>query len=233
MIKEVIYKMLYALFPRRCELCGSIVALDICRCDNCLNLPQIKGDVCSSCGCAKSDCNCKKHKNEYKAIIAPYYYKDYAVCCVHRFKFNDYPELSVAMAKDIAHCVKERYNDIDFDCVTYVPLSKKRFKKRGYNQSQLLAESIGSEIGVEVKNLLYKVFDNKSQRTQSHRERKVNVYGAYDLIDNVDVADKTILLIDDVKTTGSTLNECAKMLKIYGAKSVYCATFAITMHNKK
>ena len=233
MIKQAINKLLYAVFPRRCELCGNIVALDIQRCDECLNLPKIIGDVCKSCGSAKADCNCKKNKNEYKQIVAPYYYKDYTVCCVHRFKFNDYQELCVAMGNDITACVNERYQDIDFDCVTCVPLSKKRLKKRGYNQAQLLAQQISKQTGIEYKDLLYKRFDNKSQRTQSQRERKVNVYGAYDLIDGVDVTDKTILLIDDVKTTGSTLNECAKMLKIYGASQVYCAAFAITKYNKK
>lgn len=232
MIKEAVYKLLYAVFPRRCELCGNVVALDIKRCDDCLNLPKIEGDVCIHCGCAKADCICKKHKHEYKRIVAPYYYQDYTVCCVHRFKFNGFQELATAMGKDIAECVNKSYADIDFDYVTFIPLSKKRFKKRGYNQAQLLAEQIGKELNIELKPLLYKVFDNKSQRTQSHKQRKVNVYGVYDLLDNVDVTSKTILIVDDVKTTGSTLNECAKMLNIYGADKVYAATFAITKHKK-
>lgn len=232
MIKEALYKLSYALFPRRCEICGEVVEFDKNRCENCESLDMITGDICEYCGHKKEDCSCKKHKMEYKSIVAPYYYNNKLFVALHRFKFNNFYELSKGMGKEIARCVIDRYSDVNFDCVTYIPLSKKRQRKRGYNQAELLARVVSKNIGVPVENLLYKVFDNKAQRTQSAKQRKVNVYGAFDLFDNVDVTDKTILLIDDVKTTGSTLNECAKMLKIYGCKEVYAASFAITMNEK-
>lgn len=73
----------------------------------------------------------------------------------------------------------------------------------------------------------------KSQKSLSARERKVNVYGAFDVKDKEIVIGKNILLIDDLKTTGSTLNECAKMLNIYGASGVWSATIAIAPEKKK
>ncbi|EKC70523.1 phosphoribosyltransferase, partial [human gut metagenome] len=76
--------------------------------------------------------------------------------------------------------------------------------------------------------MLIKVRKTKSQKSLSARERKVNVYGAFDVKDKKIVKGKNILLIDDLKTTGSTLNECAKMLNIYGASGVWSATIAIT-----
>ncbi|MCD7796675.1 MAG: hypothetical protein LUG95_03415 [Clostridiales bacterium] len=84
-----------------------------------------------------------------------------------------------------------------------------------------------------MKPLLVKVEHTKPQKKLSARRRKVNLYGAFDVIDKEYVEGKTILLIDDVKTTGSTLNECTKMLKIYGAKAVYCATLAIVEPKSK
>ena len=76
-------------------------------------------------------------------------------------------------------------------------------------------------------DLLEKVRNNPAQRKQNARSRRVNVYGAYAVIDDSALWDKTVLLIDDVKTTGATLNECAKMLRMHGAKAVYAATVAI------
>ena len=231
MIKEAIKKLSYFLFPKRCEICGDVVEFDVDRCDDCKHLDHISGDICELCGHKKEDCVCKKHKKEYKRIVAPYYYVDKLIIALHRLKFSNFQELAIGMGMEISNCVKQRYNDIDFDYITYIPMSKKSLSKRGYNQAQLLANEVSKHIGVESKQLLIKVFETKSQRTQNAKQRRVNVYGAFDLIYNIDISDKTILIIDDVKTTGSTLNECAKMLNIYGAKAVYAATFAIAKSN--
>lgn len=233
MIKEALYKFLYLLFPRRCDLCGDVVEFDKARCNECVGAQHISGDICDRCGREQSHCKCKKNddKMEYKSVCAPYYFEGNIVKAVHRFKFYGFKELSAAMGKEIALTVKKRYNDVNFDLVTYVPLTGKRLKKRGYNQSLLLAQYVSDELNIPCVKCLVKVRDTESQRSQSAKNRKLNVFGAYDIADDVDFTDKTILIVDDVKTTGNTLNECAKMLKGYKAKAVYAASFAVAKQN--
>ena len=111
--------------------------------------------------------------------------------------------------------------------LTAVPLGRRRRRKRGYNQAELLARRVAGALHIPYADLLEKVRNNPAQRKQNARSRRVNVYGAYAVIDDSALWDKTVLLIDDVKTTGATLNECAKMLRMHGAKAVYAATVAI------
>lgn len=226
-------KLSYALFPKRCELCAEVIELDDTVCDRCKNPPLIKPPVCEFCGASKDDCVCKKHKNEYKNIAAPYYYKDSIVTAIYRFKNSDMTFLAERFSKDIFSCVSENFSDISFDAVTFVPLRLFKEKYRGYNQSEVLAESVAKYLKVDVVPFLKKVRYTGVQHHKSAKMRKADVFGAYDVDEKYvsKLENKTVLLIDDVKTTGSTLNECAKMLKIYGAKSVYCAAVAIT--NKK
>ena len=91
-------------------------------------------------------------------------------------------------------------------------------EKRGYNQAELLARRVAGALHIPYADLLEKVRNNPAQRKQNARSRRVNVYGAYAVIDDSALWDKTVLLIDDVKTTGATLNECAKMLRMHGAR---------------
>lgn len=219
----------YAFFPRRCELCGEVVALNSKKCDYCSKLKIITGDLCKKCGCQKDVCICKSNdrKPEYNEIIAPYYFCD-VYRGVHRFKLYGFKELTPAMANDMAKSFNKYYSDVDFDYITYVPLTKKRKRKRGYNQSKLLADELSKQLGLPVVNALKKIFDTNNQRGSSAKQRRINLHGAFDL--NVDVENtigKTILLVDDVKTTGSTLSECALVLKGYGAKAVYAITFSV------
>lgn len=220
-------KALCWFFPRRCAICGRVVALDEDLCEECRNLKRIEPPRCLQCGRAKADCICKGAKKEYDGITAPFYYKDILVTAVHNFKFHEQPLLARKMGEEMALSVKETFSDITFDVITCVPLSKRRKNDRGYNQAELLARSVSKNLGIPYSELLRKVVNNKVQHKENARVRKINVYGVYDLIDGVDVNGKTVLLVDDVKTTGSTLNECAKMLKMHGAKKVIVTTFAI------
>lgn len=222
------------LFPNRCELCGEVIALDRKVCKSCENPPVIQPPLCEYCGSSETECSCKKHKHEYKQIVAPYYYRDSLVYAIHRYKNSEMLFLADRLSEDIYKCVKAYYGDISFDMITYVPLRKLRQRKRGFNQSELLARKISEKLGAPALPLLVKIRYTGVQHHKSAMERKADVFGSYDVSDKYKnrLDGKTILLIDDVKTTGSTLNECAKMLKIYGAKSVYCAVAAIA-NNKR
>lgn len=233
MIGDVIKQLSYALFPRRCALCGEVVELDRLICDNCKNNKRISGNICKRCGCSADDCRCKiNDKAKYDCVTAPFYFQNGASNAVYRFKFYGFKELACAMADEMTETVKRRYSEVAFDCVTYVPLTKKRLRKRGYNQSRLLAECVSKNIDVPCMELLVKVKDTSSQRGSTAVQRRKNLKNAFEICNNSDVNGKAILLIDDVKTTGSTLNECAKVLKRGGAADVYACTFTITKRNK-
>ena len=229
MSESVFKRLLYCIFPRRCDLCGDVVPISSKRCDACLHCEKIEGEACEMCGMDKASCTCKDshHKPEYEQIVAPFYYSDNVVKAVYRLKSNGYSELDVTMAEEIVKCIKKQYHNINFDCITYVPLSADREKARGYNQSRLIAEEISKMLDIPVEHTFYKAYENPPQRNQNARMRRANVFGAFDVNDGVNPQGKTYLVVDDVKTTGATLSECAAVLDSYGSTAVYTAVFAI------
>ncbi len=224
-----------AFFPQRCAYCGSVIRADELMCDECSeNLPRIKGKICVKCGREeKTDCNCKKAEKYFDGLAAPFYYTGNVRLGVHMFKFRNTPESAEAFGKEMAQTVKDRYSDICFDYITEVPSTKKRIKVRGYNQCFLLAKEISQNTGVEHKSeVLMKIYETKKQHGLKLLMRKGNLTGVFDVRNPSDVEGKTILLCDDISTSGETLNECAKMLWLYGAKEVYCISLALTKKEK-
>lgn len=110
--------------------------------------------------------------------------------------------------------------------VTAVPLSFKKYKKRGYNHAELLAKDFAIKFELTYIRCLTRVKDTKPQYTLKKEERLKNIQGAFDLLANAQIKGKSIFLIDDLATTYSTLRECAKVLKRNGASHVWGVTFA-------
>ena len=114
-----------------------------------------------------------------------------------------------------------------YDIIIPVPISKKRNKERGYNQSLLIAREIAKNENVKLRNnVISKVKNNTTQSKLNKEERAENVKNVYKITKNKEIIDKNILLIDDIFTTGATLNECSKMLKQAGTKKVDVLTIA-------
>lgn len=100
-----------------------------------------------------------------------------------------------------------------YDIILVVPISKKREKERGYNQSELIAKEISKIISAKiVKNVLYKIKNTQPQSTLNKRQREQNAKGAYIAKNISQIENKKILIIDDIYTTGNTVNQCARML---------------------
>lgn len=235
MIKEALEKLSYSIFPKRCELCGDVSELDQSRCEECRALQRVEGKLCEICGNPKDSCNCKDNKTkkpEYKAFIAPYYYENSIRAGANRFKDYGYPELAKAMAKEMKEHIDDNFDGVCFDCITFVPMMKKKEQKRGYNQAQLLANELSALTDIPALPLLEKIMKTPDQKRASAKQRAMNLHGAFDLKEGADVDEKTILLIDDVRTTGSTLNECAYVLNAYGANAVYATSFCMTKSKK-
>lgn len=235
MIKDLFKTFSWFVFNRRCDICGEVVPLGQGRCDDCLNAPKIKGKICKTCGAIKHDCRCKDshHKPQYEEFVAPFYYDGNIKKAVRRLKFAGYSELSKGMADEIAKTIKREFKHINFDAITYVPLSRKREKARGYNQAKLIAEELSKILDIPLEDTFYKAYENLSQRNQSARQRRANVFGAFDVNENIDPVNKTYLVVDDVKTTGATLSECAAVLDCYGATATYATAFAMRKPKSK
>lgn len=119
-----------------------------------------------------------------------------------------------------------------FDILTWVPISKLRKLRRGYDQVQLLADTVGGELGMQPVCLLKKIRNNPPQSgITGSAQRRANVLGVYQITQAELVQGKRILLLDDVITTGATLSECARVLLTAGAKEVHCGAVAVARHN--
>lgn len=229
MMKETFEKLKIVLFPKRCKVCGEVICVDEEICEDCLDLLYIEFPLCLKCGCSKDDCICKKfqRETEYKSVIAPFYYKDSVSRGILNMKMNEMPKLSEFFGTAVADIVNKQYELIDFDFVTYVPMRKGDLAARGFNQAELIAKIISEKCNIPIENALVKKRKTKKQKRQKASERFANMYNAFDINERIDVNGKKILLVDDVKTTGSTLTSISLTLKAYGADSIYCAVIAI------
>lgn len=234
-LKKLFYdRILWMFFTNRCRYCGELLGKDEILCKECSeNLPVIKGEKCKYCGAEKSRCVCKKHKLGFDGITAPFYYDGNIKKCISRFKFGNKLVLGSILAEDMATSVKEDFGDKKFDFICFVPFSKLQKLKRNYNQSEILAENLAKELHIPLCNIMVKLFNTKTQHKMNSQARKGNVFGVYDVKNGANVKGKTILLVDDVKTSGSTLDDCAWILKIRGASEVYCVTAAIASFKKE
>lgn len=151
---------------------------------------------------------------------------------MYSFKFRRKFRAAEFLANEMAFCVKNEYRDINFDGVCFVPMHKSRKRVRGFNQSEVLTERIAKILSLPIINALSCVKSAHSQhKIKDYKERFKNVKGIYKANGAFD--GKTLLLVDDIMTTGATLNECAAVLLRAGADKIYCVTALRTDKNDK
>ena len=207
--------ILSLIYPPKCVFCGKVIdKSDICsECEK--TLPYTKGDSVYQKFLFVDKC------------ISPLYYKDYVRRAVLRFKFSGCSCYSRRLGAIMSECAENNLDCGSIDMISCIPLSKKRLHDRGYNQAELLAREISKAVDVKFVPTLKKIKNNTAQATiKDEKLRAKNVVGVYTVTDPETVKGKYILLVDDVVTTGSTVSECARMLKKAGAKAVYCITLA-------
>ena len=224
------------LWPQRCIFCSELIFWNKEKtCDRCKNsLPYVTGRICKKCGCSKDNCSCTSNILYYDSAAAPFYYEDSVKKALTGMKFSQRKEYAEAFSEYMLKTLSERYKDEKFDVILCVPLHKKDRRKRGYNQSELLSRYISEKSGIPYKdNVLEKIYRTKMQMSQKGIERSGNLLGAFSVRNGADLEDKSILLIDDIKTTGATVSECGKMLYLAGAKEVCVLSCAVTRKRNK
>lgn len=200
------------LFPRRCPFCDAIVEKDLL-CRRCRGaLPFTEGRALQ--------------KGTFGHCASPLWYEGDVRKAILRYKFNGRMGGLNCFGSLMAQCAAEELSG-EFDAITWVPISRKRLRQRGFDQSRLLAASVCVDWHTEPVETLKKVVDNPPQSgTEDAAARRANVLGVYEPADPAAIAGKRWLLVDDVITTGSTLAECARVLKEAGAADVVCLTLA-------
>ncbi|MBQ6946598.1 MAG: ComF family protein [Clostridia bacterium] len=223
------------LYPGKCILCGKIISDDKWICADCIadGLP-IGGKICAFCGVGTEYCTCGQRRHHYVRRIACMYYEGGVSRGIARFKFYRHTALAKYYGYLLAENVRSKYKTVEFDAVIPVPMHWWDRFKRGYNCSYLLALQVSERLQIPMsENCLIRARRSKPQkRIKGPQNRAANVLDCFAVHHKDALKDKTVLLIDDVCTTGATLDECAKLLRIYGVKKVYAATFAAAIKGK-
>lgn len=202
-------------------------------------------NICPSCGCVigYNDDFCKscydeiiRYNGKYEIEYADSFnafcvYDDRIKRIVNTFKHDPCGNTYYAFAKGIETAISANSSIPFVDAIVYVPMMKEDEAERGYNQSELIAKELSHLNGKPCVNGLIKIKDTRPQKSLNECERKINVKDAFAINEKAGLKGKSVLLIDDLCTTGSTLSECAKALKNGGVSKVFAASFAKTDRN--
>lgn len=205
--------LLAFIYTERCPYCSSLI--DACEI------------ACSQCG--------KVIRHKQKPIchgargfrcVSSYAYGGRARQMIIKIKFRKriqhIPQVAEILAKDI----RNEYRDITFDLITAVPMHAEDLKKRGYNQSALLGKALAKLLDLPYQDTLFKIKKTKKQHLLRYKARKTNLNGAFKEIDKELIKDKSILIVDDIITSGYTLGNCCKVLSRSKPRQVCCAAIA-------
>lgn len=223
------------IFPRRCVFCNAVLDInyEFYICHDCeKTVSWINGNVCEKCGkpiehygrCRR--CNSMEHK--FDTAYAVYVYEDEVRKAVHRFKYKNKGSYARFFGHELARFAD--FEDIPpVDYVVPVPIARARLHERGYNQCALMADEYCKLRNETRADLLERVRKTKPQSGLKREERVKNIRGAFAVKDcGINLKGKSILLIDDIFTTGSTVDECAKVLKRAGVGAVYVLCLSIS-----
>lgn len=220
-MRDWIHQLLDLFFPPKCPFCGKVLDhAGICpACEKALpwteegaGLRELPGGL----QCA-----------------APLWYEGKVREGLLRFKFQGARAAAGPLGELVARCAAEQFSGA-FDVVTWVPVSRRRLRSRGYDQARLLAESACRLWEVRPEQLLQKITDNPAQSGLTEEAaRRANVLGVYEAAEPERIQGDRILLVDDICTTGATLAECARTLRDAGAADVMCVCAALARRPEK
>lgn len=219
------------IFPNRCPLCGEVINWKYEYCQGCFDeLPYTGEEFCHGCGNISSSCICHRNENLFSRCYAAFYYLDSAkggVVYLKNTKNNVFPRL---FAEKIRSDIEADPYEFKADFIVPVPMSKTKLRKRGFNQAEVLADALGQQLNIPICNdALVKSISFVAQHKLSATRRKTNASHLYSAGKNIDIKGKTVIIVDDVMTTGSTINSCAEILLEMGAEKIIAAVAASTI----
>lgn len=234
MKKNTIMEKLWdILFPRRCPVCDEPTPSGQWICPKCREKIRYIGDnTCFRCGkeLAREEeeyCrDCRERKHFFRQGAALYDYKSMRLS-LYRFKYAGRCEYADFYALDMERCMEEKIRSWNPQCLIPVPLHPKKERKRGYNQAEVLADKLGERLGIPVEKHLVKRSKNTiPMKELDVRMRQINLKKAF-IIRQDDVKLERVVVVDDIYTSGSTVDAVAKVLLAAGVKEVFFISLAI------
>ncbi len=221
------------LYPSTCIVCGNFSDGKL-TCTKCKDkIEETKPPKCMKCGKhigdgSKEYCmDCQRKHHYFDKGIGAFSYNDYLRKSIYDFKYYGVKNLGRLYGEEIAKRYKYEILSWEADCLIPVPIHYKKERQRGYNQAELLADAIGKELDIPVINdLIVRNINTKPQKELNDIERHKNLEKAFLITQNV-VKLKKIIIVDDIYTTGATIDACAKVLKEAGCAKVYYISVCI------
>ena len=229
-----IEKIINLIYPRRCPVCDDVVPIEqgFACVECCKKIKYITNPRCRRCGKQMQDesavfCkDCEKRKHEYEYGFALYDYQSMKES-IYRFKYSNRSEYAEYYARDMVKNLAEEIRRMNADALVPVPLHSKRKAGRGYNQAEMLAKELSKLTGIPCYNKLVKRVRNTiPQKELNVQERQNNLKKAFLIQSDVVKLNKTIV-VDDIYTTGSTVDAVARELRQHGVGNVYYLTLCI------
>ena len=194
-------------------------------CDSCFKGLDFISRACEKCGdrVGKFDrfcLNCKDNHKDFDYCVCVAKLKDTGKDLIYKLKYGKQPFVSKAIAELMLKKFRESVKD-DFDFITYVPITRAKMKERGFCQTEVIARILANKLNIELKeNLILRIKDNKEQTELNKEERRKNLEGVFVIDDSIDLTGKKVLVVDDVYTTGATMQAMNKLLRSKNALKV-------------
>ena len=228
------------VYPPHCESCGTpLPDSEKTLCLVCFQkLPYIRIPRCHRCSLpfdgaiaqnASFECpDCLNRHFDFESNLSAFRFRDPIRHFILDLKYHGQTRHAVPLGMWLAEAIQAdpRFQAVPLDAIIPIPLHPVRRRERGFNQAELLSEQLATHLKVPMRPLLRRTRYTNPQTKRDRKERLENLVNAFALTKGASVTGLTVLLVDDVFTTGSTLEECSKLLKHEGAKHIFCATVA-------
>lgn len=227
------------MFPPACICCGEILKRDrryICRaCEN--KISYLREPCCLKCGKEISDedkeycSDCENHQRSYDRGFPVMNYEEPIISSMTKFKYGGRKKYAVYYAKEIVKKYGSRFYELGIEALIPVPIHKDRLRKRGYNQAEILAEEMGKMLGIPVDSGIIK----RAEKTLPQKEldnirREENLKNAFGYTGKK-IKYKSVLIVDDIYTTGATVEACTRVLRAQDIKNIYYTSLCIGKGN--
>lgn len=238
-ILQCMIGLLHILYPKRCPICDRVLytpffAEDYPICDSCRESVEYAAEpVCKKCGKPLTDprgeycADCTRHTHSFTQGKALWVHKGCVKTSIYRLKYSNRREYGKSYAQELARQYGRWIRHKDVQAIIPIPLHRKRQRQRGYNQAELIARELGRLLGLPVcAKLLVRSMDTRPQKELDDKERRANLKKAFRV--NKDTAGlERVLLVDDIYTTGSTMDGAAEVLKRAGIREIYALSVSI------
>jgi competence protein ComFC len=235
-IRILLNTLLELFYPSNCVACGQPQDSGTLLCADCkARAPRIRPPFCRCCSRpfegaidGEFSCpNCEDRALAFDCVVSIYQAKGVLRDLILRFKYGGHFHLRRVLAGFLMEAMQDsRLQSTPIDCLVPVPLHPTRLRERGFNQAEALAEALSKQASVPVLQCIERRLYTNTQTRFDRMERMRNLRNAFAMRKNSNVHGKHLLLLDDVLTTGSTLHECALVLRAAGAESVRAVTVA-------